>query len=758
MESENTQQDESDVVQHCGKIYKMAFIDREIKYKISFFAESSFDIVKDIQNPEDVISISQNTINEVEIAFTSLELKHLAGIGKFPDIHKQDRPQAIYEKMLGMHKSGDILTLQDISESDFFFDDIDRTQNEETVGMTDEEFQKKIEAERLSNRKILKSDFLGRLSALENLSRTIAQSKLAENSNDTKMLELKIYTWDRKASRSERPHNSDIKANFLIEIYDKNNLEKPYTDFFIVMGKDGTYKGMSIFPSDVSYACDNSGRKVPEITTLSFETFIKGKSISITSADDRIIADCIQREADHNERVAKEMLQDPNKEERKKFFSKLGNQRSRLIKKENRLNKENYYKMIETDLLCSEFSEFDLKTLKSGMEQSLNAPNTSEKKKACLEYEIATVEIIIELKSMMNELEQLLNPENFSVDDYWQKLSAISEYLKNQNVGKDLVMKVADLIEQQKENCDVFTAEVIDDAVKEMKQNAEKKLEDRIDFKQSGTVKPGNIKMMQFHNRDADNSVQINITPDGAAAIPMQYYNPFRDALRRLTDGFKEVLHNIKDKINKAIKQAFNKPQNDDTTQFEFSLEPQDYNAPQLESIPEINNDDKQNQSTEKSNDDSISYTDNAMKNVMEKVNIQGNTDYFTELQSFEQNFKQETEQEDHSLLFSSIPEPEITPKSEITIESKISSVQTETGIEIYDKLSFALESLIMTGYFDTIERSFEEVKQDILLENPDIEIEEADLKFLLDSYDIQLFQEEPDQNQPNKKQVEYNC
>lgn len=258
MESpENIQKDESDVVQHCGKIYKKEFIDREIRYKISFFAESSFDIVKDTQKPEDVISISQNTINEIEIAFTSLELKHLAGIGKFPDIHKQDRPQAIYEKMLGIHRSGDILTLQDISESNFFFDDIDRTQNEETVGMTDEEFQKKIEAERLSNKRILKSDFLGRLSALENLSRTIAQSKLAENSNDIKPLELKIYAWNRKASRSERPHNSDIKANFLIEIYDKNNSEKPYTDFFIVIGEDGTYKGMSIFPSDVR-ACSVS--------------------------------------------------------------------------------------------------------------------------------------------------------------------------------------------------------------------------------------------------------------------------------------------------------------------------------------------------------------------------------------------------------------------------------------------------------------------------------------------------------------------
>lgn len=337
--SENIPQEESDVVQHCGKTYKSEFVDTEIKYKINFFAESSFDIVKDIQNPEDVISISQNTINEIEIAFTSLELKHLAGIGKFPDIHKQDRPQAIYEKMLGIHRSGDILTLQDISESDFFFDDIDRTQNEETVGMTDEEFQKKVEEEKLSNQKILKSDFLGRLSSLESLSRKIAQSRLTANSNDVRPLELKVYAWNRKASRSERPHNSDIKANFLIEIYDKDNLEKPYTDFFIVMGEDGTYRGMSVFPSDVSYACDDSGRKVPEVTALSLETFKKGKSISVISADDRIIADCRQRETEHNERVERERNDNPNKELKKAFMKELSKIRKDVIKSERTLSK-----------------------------------------------------------------------------------------------------------------------------------------------------------------------------------------------------------------------------------------------------------------------------------------------------------------------------------------------------------------------------------------------------------------------------------
>ena len=283
---------QKDIVQHCGRAYKENFIDTKIRYRIEFFADSSFDIVKDNQKSEDVISISQNTINEIEIAFTPLELKHLAGIGKFPDIHKQDRPQAVYEKMLGIHRNGDILTLQDISESDFFFDDTDRTQNEETVDMTDEEFQKTIEAERLANRRILKSDFIGRLNTLENLNSIIQQSK-PEKSDATNPLELKIYFWDKTKLRTERPYDSKINADFLIEIYNRNNSEKPYTQFFIVIDKENnTYKGMSTFSSEHSYARDEKGRQATKIIALSIEKTELGQEKTVIYADDKTISQC----------------------------------------------------------------------------------------------------------------------------------------------------------------------------------------------------------------------------------------------------------------------------------------------------------------------------------------------------------------------------------------------------------------------------------------------------------------------------------
>ena len=287
------------------------------------------------------------------------------------------------------------------------------------------------------------------------------------------------------------------------------------------------------------------------------------------------------------------MQQDPNKEERKKFFSKLGNQRSRLIKKENRLNKENYYKMVESDLFCSEFSEFDLKSLKLSMEESINAPNTSEKKRACLKYEIATVETIIELKSMMNELEQLLNQENFSVDDYAEKLSAVSAYLADRsvNVGKDLVLKVAELIEWQKESCDEFTAELIDEEVKDMKRTAEQKPEDRISFGQSG-----GFRTAQFHT-------SLFTAQDNAMSLTM----PFEAILNGIADSFNQLQESVIEKIHdfaNKVRQTADRIMNTVSATFHKKQE-QNTEEPSV-SAPETENENTENKDTEKdSNNDS---------------------------------------------------------------------------------------------------------------------------------------------------------
>lgn len=66
------------------------------------------------------------------------------------------------------------------------------------------------------------------------------------------------------------------------------------------------------------------------------------------------------------------------------------------------------------------------------------------------------------------------------------------------------------------------------------------------------------------------------------------------------------------------------------------------------------------------------------------------------------------------------------------------------------------LHTLAETGYFN-IPRSLEEVGQDLQAENPDIQISDTDLKTLLDSMNIDIIPEEPQQNQPKKEQIQHN-
>lgn len=597
--------DELDELQRCGRAYRK-LVEQEVNYKIKFFYEYAF--------------------HELEIKFVPDRFEHLAGIGKkkIPDINTQDSPEVKYEKASGLYeekynennKSNErlILTLEDIEISDFFFDDTDKTKNESTKDLTEEEFQQKIKSERKANTYVMKSDFLNRLAALENLYSTIEQSGFANAPIPQSRFTLNMYRWDNGSDNSKRPHNSSIAADFLLEFHDGNIC----VDFYIVEdNKDkGNYHGMSVFQPISSRAFDDLGRKASEVTILSIETLKSGKSISIISADTKTIEQCRQKEIDHNERVTQIILQDPNKQTREKFSSKLGNQRSRFIKKENRLNKENYYKIIESDLFCSEFSEFDLKSLKSGMEQSLNTLNTSEKKRACLEYEIATVETIIELKKMLNELEQLLHQENFSVDDYAEKLSAISAYLADRsvNVGKDLVLKVADLIEQQKESCDEFTAELIDEEVKDMKRTAEQKSDERISFGQSGR-----FRTAQFHT-------SMFAAQDNAMSLTM----PFEAILNGITDSFNQLQESVIEKIHdfaNRLRQTADRIMNTVSATFHKKQE-QETEEPSV-SAPET-----ENENTEKDSNNNSHYI------IMDGAGIQSYGSYFTIVSASELDFQ----------------------------------------------------------------------------------------------------------------------
>lgn len=557
--------DSLDEFQRSALAYK-ELVDNHVRYRIEFFSAKPVTVALGSEKTAETIRMAGNTVNIMEIIFTPDEFKHLSSVHKLKDIDDLSKP--LYDKAVNISGHGKKFDMNNIRRSNYFFDDIDKSQNLETKDMTDEEFQETIEK---TTDKYFLSKLLGRLDSLEHLYDTLAQSGLTEIADSARPLELKMYVWNRQTSRYDRPHGSEIKANFLIEIKNPDNPDKPYTDFFIVRAKDGTYRGMSVFPSEVSYHSDKY-IEVASLTMLSVETFKSGKSISKVLADENVIEDCRQREENHNRNVANEIQQDPNKKIREKFFSKLGNHRSQFIKKDSRLNTKNYYKMIEVDLLSYNFSEDDLKKLQSSIKQSLNVSNTSEKKNACIAYEIATIDIIIELKNKLDKLEHLLQQEDFPVDAYVKKLDEVSAYLCSHDAGRNLMLKVAELIERQKENCnDDLTAGYIDCTVQEIRETAEQKPEKS--FGQFGSAygqtsaKPGN-NMMQFRFDNSLSDIQAN-------TLALSASDMFRNALRSLAERFETFMQNIVVKIQETFTMALSKPYSD------VSEKPEQKSAPE---------------------------------------------------------------------------------------------------------------------------------------------------------------------------------
>lgn len=106
-----------------------------------------------------------------------------------------------------------------------------------------------------------------------------------------------------------------------------------------------------------------------------------------------------------------------------------------------------------------------------------------------------------------------------------------------------------------------------------------------------------NVMQVKFDNPLSD------IQTDNTLAVPAP--DSFRNALRSLADGFKEIIHNITDTINKAVKQAFCKSQNTDTRQ--------------SQSVPETETKDTER----KPNDDTYFL-------IMDNTGIQSYGNYFT--------------------------------------------------------------------------------------------------------------------------------
>ena len=147
--------DDKDEVQRCAEKYGF-LVDEQITYQIEIFSKYN------------------KSINDLEIKFFPSEFKHLTAIGKLKDL--KGSSETIYEKARGIYKGEEIFNLEDVNKSTWLFDDTAKPDDK-----TDEEFLAEIK-EATGKHKVLKSDLLDRLSALENLYDIF--DKLKDKSND----------------------------------------------------------------------------------------------------------------------------------------------------------------------------------------------------------------------------------------------------------------------------------------------------------------------------------------------------------------------------------------------------------------------------------------------------------------------------------------------------------------------------------------------------------------------------------------------
>jgi len=138
--------DDKDEVQRCAEKYKF-LVDEKVTYQIEIFCENN------------------KSLNDLEIKFFPSEFMHLTSLGKVKDLwevnyfeNKNRSSEYLYSEICEKR-----FNLKNISVCDYFFDDITKPDNK-----TDEEFSAEIQEAEGQN-KVLKSELLDRLSALENL-------------------------------------------------------------------------------------------------------------------------------------------------------------------------------------------------------------------------------------------------------------------------------------------------------------------------------------------------------------------------------------------------------------------------------------------------------------------------------------------------------------------------------------------------------------------------------------------------------------
>lgn len=446
-----------DELQRCAVAYQKMINDK-IQYQVKIFSEGN--------------------ITNFEIKNTPFDFQHLTAVHekKISDIWEVNNLPRLSSKNFLNEILDNHFSYYNVEKSNFYFDDIKKPEN-----MTDEEFESAKETAK-TDHKMFKSKLSDRLSALENLYSIMKHAGFEETDSD---FVLKIYKWDKTTRKENRPHDSTIEADYLLEFYDRNNPDKPFVDFFVIENKKGCYNGVSIFRSPFTYSCDTEQEK-----TIRKETALKNHR---TPPPDRNVSEI-------------EILSVTETQEKSSDKTVIMTKSDEYIKQCEKESKETQRKSAYKEILKTENKKIE------------SIINNLKKNRMC--------------KSPKQQREY---------DKIFSKLNTDG----TEGLLKTLLKRLSSSKADAKDN---NLSEKIDSEIEKINNIAESK----------------GWNLSEFHILDSHHSGQINITPNGAAAIPV-YHNSFKDALRSLADSFKTFLQDIADKIQEIPARAFSKPQNADT-------------------------------------------------------------------------------------------------------------------------------------------------------------------------------------------------
>ncbi len=509
----------NDKVKECAESYQY-LVEQRVNYEIMIFDNKT----KSIEN--------------LLIIFTPDEFKHLTGLEKMKELQKANY---LADEFYAAAKEG-VFTYQYISEGakDYFFDD---------TGKTEEEI--KLMKGELPHGAVGKNELLDRLTALESIYDLFKGLKPDEDGN--KEYTLEIYQWDKNAHQSDRPQESKIQADFLLEFHSELAIEaqNPFTDFFIV-GKEnqGKYVGMSIFHSELTRSRDKPEqvqfrrqrnqieRKVNRLEILSIVKKEKGRQDEILfSKDEKTIEKCEKIASHHELKIQQSSVHKNEDADVKKLMKELRDNRKKSNPKE--------YKKSLRKLSDEKYSDAVLQQLR----ERLNGVENQFPEK--IMQEIAVIDTILSLR----ELEKLRTQFNSQLTEYFKQREEFFCKLQSEQISNDFCEHILTLIQDQsKQKMNSQIQYLFEEEIEKVKEILEDK------------SRPTGIKTVHFTNQAPD-----KINSDGTAVLDT--HDSISDVLQEIAHRAWEGIQKLYSKLSPFLSNSITKDKNDNNIKGNHKIE-----------------------------------------------------------------------------------------------------------------------------------------------------------------------------------------